>query len=73
MPTVTLPIGKKRTFAYNAVGKAQASAYANMNGGKLKMKPNYGDELSTETGPKSKAPKKETAKTTSNKKKARLK
>jgi len=58
MPTVTLPNGKKRTFAYNAVGKAQASSYANMNGGKLKMNPNYGDELSTETGPKSKAPKK---------------
>ncbi len=58
MPTVTLPNGKKRTFAYNAVGKAQASYYANMNGGKVKMNPNYGDELSTETGPKSKAPKK---------------
>lgn len=58
MPTVTLPNGKKRTFAYNAVGKAQASSYANMNGGKLKMNPNYGDELSTEAGPKSKAPKK---------------
>tara|TARA_R110000823_G_scaffold28124_1_gene82012 strand:+ start:833 stop:988 length:156 start_codon:yes stop_codon:yes gene_type:complete len=44
MPTVKLPNGKKRTFAYNAVGKAQATTFANMNGGKLKNNPGYGME-----------------------------
>lgn len=48
MPTVTLPNGKKKIFPYNAVGKAQASSYANMNGGKVNkpMNPNYGSEKS---------------------------
>ena len=39
MPTVKLPSGKKRTFPYNAVGKAQAHAYAAMNHGKVKNNP----------------------------------
>ena len=48
MPTVTLPNGKKKIFPYNAVGKAQASSYANMNKGKVNnpMNPNYGSEKS---------------------------
>jgi hypothetical protein len=44
MPTVKLSSGKKKKFAYNAVGKAQAHAYAALNGGKVKMNPNYGSE-----------------------------
>jgi len=39
MPTVILPSGKKKTFPYNAVGKAQASMFAKMNNGKLKNNP----------------------------------
>ena len=39
MPTVKLPSGKKRTFPYNAVGKAQAHAFAAMNHGKVKNNP----------------------------------
>ena len=39
MPTVKLPSGKKRTFPYNAVGKAQAHVFASMNNGKVKNNP----------------------------------
>ena len=44
MPTVKLPNGQKRTFPYNAVGKAQANAFMKMSGGKMKNNPNYGME-----------------------------
>ena len=36
MPTVKLPNGTKRTFPYNAVGKAQADSFSKMMGGKKK-------------------------------------
>ena len=48
MPTVKLPNGQKRTFPYNAVGKAQANAFMKMSGGKMKNNPNYGMEKKTE-------------------------
>ena len=35
MPTVKLPNGTKRTFPYNAVGKAQAHAFMKMSKGKM--------------------------------------
>ena len=34
MPTVKIK-GKKRTFPYNAVGKAQADSFAKMSKGKI--------------------------------------
>ena len=40
MPTVTVK-GKKKVFPYNAVGKAQADAYAKMHKGKKKNNPGY--------------------------------
>ena len=40
MPTVKLPNGEKRTFPYNAVGKAQADAFAKLHKGKKKNNPN---------------------------------
>ena len=43
MPTVTVK-GKKKVFPYNAVGKAQADAYAKMHKGKKKNNPGYGME-----------------------------
>ena len=43
MPTVKFPGGKK-TFPYNAVGKAQAHAFAQLMKGKIKNNPNYGME-----------------------------
>jgi len=48
MPTVTVK-GKKKVFPCNAVGKAQASAYAKMNKGKMKNNPNYGMEKRTKS------------------------
>ena len=50
MPTVTYKCadtGKKKTkkFAYNAVGKAQASEFAKNMGGKIKNNPGYGMEI----------------------------
>ncbi len=39
MPTVKLPNGMKRTFPYNAVGKAQADSFSKMMGGKKKITP----------------------------------
>jgi len=50
MPTVILPSGKKKTFPYNAVGKAQAAVFASMNNGKIKNNPNYGMEKKTKSG-----------------------
>ena len=49
MPTVTYKCGetgktKKKTFAYNAVGKAQAGEFAKTMGGKIKNNPSYGTE-----------------------------
>ena len=35
---------KKRTFPYNAVGKAQASEFANTMNGSMKNNPGYGME-----------------------------
>lgn len=54
MPTVTYTCpntGKKmkKTFPYNAVGKAQSSAFAKMSGGTKKNNPGYGDEKSTKS------------------------
>ena len=40
MPTVKLPNGTKRTFPYNAVGKAQATEFAKTMGGSIKYNPN---------------------------------
>tara|TARA_R100001591_G_scaffold82430_1_gene89174 strand:+ start:122 stop:433 length:312 start_codon:yes stop_codon:yes gene_type:complete len=58
MPTVTYTCpntGKKmkKTFPYNAVGKAQSSAFAKMSGGTKKNNPGYGDEKSTKSTRKS--------------------
>jgi len=39
MPTVKLPNGTKRTFPYNAVGKAQAHSFMRMMKGKIKNNP----------------------------------
>jgi len=50
MPTVKLPNGRLRVFPYNAVGKAQASAFMKMSGGKIKNNPNYGMEKKTNSG-----------------------
>ena len=52
MPTVKYKCGdtgknKKRTFAYNAVGKAQADSFARMNNGSLKMNPGPKEEKKT--------------------------
>tara|TARA_R100000278_G_scaffold28063_2_gene25473 strand:- start:17059 stop:17412 length:354 start_codon:yes stop_codon:yes gene_type:complete len=44
MPTVTVN-GKKKTFPYNAVGKAQADAYARLHGGKKKNNPGPKSEV----------------------------
>lgn len=54
MPTVKYKCGntgknKKRTFAYNAVGKAQADSFARMNNGSLKMNPGPQEEKKTTT------------------------
>tara|TARA_R100000808_G_C2115343_1_gene128156 strand:- start:17 stop:343 length:327 start_codon:yes stop_codon:yes gene_type:complete len=54
MPTVSYKCpdsgkNKKRKFAYNAVGKAQADSYARLTGGKLKMNPGPNEEESTKT------------------------
>ncbi len=35
---------KKRKFAYNAVGKAQATEFAKLMNGTIKMNPGYGTE-----------------------------
>ena len=43
MPTVIFTGGMKR-FPYNAVGKAQAHAFAQLMNGKIKNNPNYGME-----------------------------
>jgi len=52
MPTVTYKCGdtgknKKRKFAYNAVGKAQADSFSRMNDGSLKMNPGPKEEKKT--------------------------
>ena len=49
MPTVSYKCGntgkmKKKTFPYNAVGKAQAGEFAKTMGGKKKNNPGYGME-----------------------------
>ena len=44
MPTVKFPGGIKM-FPYNAVGKAQAHAFAQLMNGKIKNNPNYGMEI----------------------------
>lgn len=49
MPTVNYECAttgkmKKRTFPYNAMGKAQASEFAKTMGGTLKNNPGYGME-----------------------------
>lgn len=54
MPTVSYKCpdsgkNKKRKFAYNAVGKAQADSFSRMNNGKLKMNPGPNEEGSTKT------------------------
>ena len=50
MPTIKLPDGSKRTFPYNAVGKAQAHTFMKMIGGKMKNNPGYGMEKKTNSG-----------------------
>ena len=50
MPTVKLPNGQKRTFPYNAVGKAQANSFSKMMNGTIKNNPNYGMEKKTISG-----------------------
>ncbi len=55
MPTVTHKCpdtGKimKRTFPYNAVGKAQAAEFAKTMNGSIKNNPNYGMEKKTNSG-----------------------
>ena len=35
---------KKKQFPYNAMGKAQASAFAGVMNGSIKNNPGYGDE-----------------------------
>jgi hypothetical protein len=35
---------KETKFAYNAVGKAQATEFANLMNGTIKMNPGYGTE-----------------------------
>ena len=47
MPTVKYGNGNKRTFPYNAVGKAQAHSFARMNKGKIKNNPAPKMEAST--------------------------
>ena len=54
MPTVKYKCGDtgknmKKTFAYNAVGKAQADSFARMNNGSLKMNPGPKEEKRTKT------------------------
>ena len=49
MPTVKFP-GGMRKFPYNAVGKAQAHAFAQLMNGKIKNNPNYGMEKKTVSG-----------------------
>ena len=49
MPTVSYKCGqtgkmKKKTFPYNAVGKAQATEFAKTMGGSMKYNPGYGME-----------------------------
>ena len=71
MPTVTYKCpdtGKKmkKTFPYNAVGKAQASEFARMSGGSKKNNPGYGDEKSTKST-KSTKRRNNVAKSTTNK------
>jgi len=36
---------KEKTFPYNASGKAQATEFANLMGGKVKMNPGYKTEM----------------------------
>tara|TARA_R110001606_G_scaffold255934_1_gene404051 strand:- start:25 stop:180 length:156 start_codon:yes stop_codon:yes gene_type:complete len=50
MPTVKLPNGTKRTFPYNAVGKAQAHTFMKMSKGKIKNNPGYGMEEKMNSG-----------------------
>jgi hypothetical protein len=55
MPTVKYKCpdsGKnmKKTFPYNAVGKAQAAEFAKTMGGVTKNNPNYGDEKKMSSG-----------------------
>ena len=42
--------GMKRTFPYNAVGKAQADSFAKMMKGKISYNPGYGMEKKTKSG-----------------------
>ena len=49
MPTVIFTGGEK-TFPYNAVGKAQAHAFAQLMKGEIKNNPNYGMERKTVSG-----------------------
>ncbi len=49
MPTVSYKCEdtgkmKKKQFPYNAMGKAQASAFAGVMNGSIKNNPGYGDE-----------------------------
>ena len=55
MPTVKYKCpdsGKnmKKTFPYNAVGKAQADTFAKLMDGEVKNNPNYGMEKKTVSG-----------------------
>ena len=50
MPTVTYKCGKtgktkKKTFAYNAIGKAQSTEFAKLMGGSKKNNPGPGEEV----------------------------
>ena len=54
MPTVKYKCGdtgkmKKKTFPYNAVGKAQADSFAKTMGGDKKNNPGYGMEKKTKS------------------------
>jgi hypothetical protein len=48
MPTVKTKEGKK-TFPYNAIGKAQADSFAKMTKGKISYNPGYGMEKGTKS------------------------
>jgi len=50
MPTVKLPNGEKRTFPYNAVGKAQDHSFSKMMNGTIKNNPGYGMEKKMNSG-----------------------
>lgn len=75
MPTVTYKCGKtgktkKKTFAYNAVGKAQSTEFAKLMGGSKKNNPGPGEEVMSTKNRAAKRAAKKTGVTTATAKKA---